>query len=216
MKSSLVNMVVVLFVITLLASAGVGGVYMLTQEPIAQAELATEQEALRMVLPAFDATTSEPVEIDGLTAVVNTATNGGEVVGYAVKSPTKRGFNGEIILMVGFDTEGKILNVNVVKQAETPGLGTKMTDDGNSLLAGVVGKNPSQSNLTVSKDGGEVEALTAATISSRAYLDAVARAYNAFNSVAKPENGADVMTGATQTQTSEAQPAEAQEGGQNE
>ncbi len=223
MKSTLSNMIIVLFTITLLASAGVGGVYMLTAEPIAQAELAAEEQALKMVLPDFDATTAQQVEIDQLPVVVNTATLNGEVVGYAVKSSTNSGFNGEIVLMVGFDKEGKILNVNVIKQAETPGLGTKMADEGNPLLEGVKGKNPSQSNLKVTKDGGEVEALTAATISSRAYLDAIARAYNAYNSVAKPENSTDVMTGATQTQDAEnpkddtqTQVSDAQEGGQNE
>jgi electron transport complex protein RnfG len=113
-------------VITLVASAGVGYIYQLTAEPIAQANKQAEQEALLQVLPEFDATTVEALTIDQLPIEVNVATKQGEVVGYAVKSQTNSGFGGNIVMMVGFDTAGTILNVNVLKQAETPGLGTKM------------------------------------------------------------------------------------------
>ena len=86
-------------------------------------------------------------------------------------------------MMVGFDTEGRIINVNVLEQNETPGLGTKMCDEGNPLFESVRNKIPSQMKLAVRKDGGEVDALTAATISSRAYVDAIARAYEAYGQV---------------------------------
>ena len=184
MKSTLINMVAVLFVITLVASAGVGYIYQLTADPIAQANKQAEQEALLQVLPEFDATTVEALTIDQLPIEVNVATKQGEVVGYAVKSQTNSGFGGNIVMMVGFDTAGTILNVNVLKQAETPGLGTKMAEPGNVLLLSVQGKNPAQMNLAVKKDGGDVDALTAATISSRAYVEAIKRATEAYNQVA--------------------------------
>ena len=216
MKSTLINMVAVLFVITLVASAGVGYIYQLTADPIAQANKQAEQEALLQVLPEFDATTVEALTIDQLPIEVNVATKQGEVVGYAVKSQTNSGFGGNIVMMVGFDTAGTILNVNVLKQAETPGLGTKMAEPGNVLLLSVQGKNPAQMNLAVKKDGGDVDALTAATISSRAYVEAIKRATEAYNQVAVSAVQLDAVTAATQTQEGEAYMSEAQEGGQNE
>jgi electron transport complex protein RnfG len=118
---------------------------------------------------------------------------------------TKNGFGGAIRLMVGFGADGKILNVNVLQQAETPGLGTKMTDEGNVLLASIQNKNSWEVEFKVKKDGGELDALTAATISSRAYYEAVARAYEAYKVACGYQESADGVSGAT-----------AQKGGQNE
>lgn len=207
-------MVATLFCITLIASAGVGGIYQLTAEPIAQANAAAVTEALRQVLPAFDQTSEQELTLDQMPIQVYTATQGDQVVGYAVKSMTKNGFGGAITMMVGFDPTGTILNVNVLSQAETPGLGTKMAEPENVLLKSVQGKNPSQMKLSVKKDGGDVDALTAATISSRAYVDAVARAFNAFNEVA--QTGAAAIDGASGATDVNQSAEHAQEGGQNE
>lgn len=180
MKSTLFNMVTVLFAITLIASALVGVVYMVTEGPISEADNKAKSEALKNVLPEFDASEKSEVELDGMPIVVNTATKAGEVIGYAVETRTKNGFGGEIVMMVGFDKDGNVLNINVLKQAETPGLGTKMCDEGNPLLASAKAVSPANpAKFQVSKDGGELDALTAATISSRAYYDAVSRAYRA-------------------------------------
>ena len=140
MKSTLLNMTAVLFGITLVASAGVGFVNMITVEPIAAAKEAATLAALNEVLPAFDATTTEELTIDDMPITVYTATAGGSVSGYAVQSMTKQGFGGVVRLMVGFTPEGEVVNVNVLEQTETPGLGTKMADEGNVLLASVKGR----------------------------------------------------------------------------
>ena len=208
MESSLKNMVLVLFTITLLSSAAVGGVYMLTEVPIAQAKVAAVNNALKQVLPEYEATTSQDIEVNALPIKVHTATVADKAVGYAVESNSKNGFGGEVRLMVGFDTEGTILNINVLEQKETPGLGTKMADEGNVLLASLKDKNAAQINLTVKKDGGDIDALTAATISSRAYAEAVAVAYEAFKVACGWQTEAgDVATGATK---------QAEKGGENE
>lgn len=208
MESSLKNMVLVLFTITLLSSAAVGGVYMLTEEPIAQAKVAAVNNALKQVLPEYEATTSQDIEVNALPIKVHTATVADKAVGYAVESISKNGFGGEVRLMVGFDTEGTILNINVLEQKETPGLGTKMADEGNVLLASLKDKNAAQINMTVKKDGGDIDALTAATISSRAYAEAVAVAYEAFKVACGWQTEAgDVATGATK---------QAEKGGENE
>jgi electron transport complex protein RnfG len=208
MESSLKNMVLVLFTITLLSSAAVGGVYTITKEPIAQAKVAAVNNALKQVLPEYETTTSQTIEVNDMAVEAYTATVADKAVSYAIKSSSKNGFGGAISLMVGFDTEGNIININVLEQKETPGLGTKMADEGNALQASLVGKNAGKVNLTVKKDGGDIDALTAATISSRAYAEAVAIAYEAFKVACgwQAEAG-DVATGASKQK---------QEGGQNE
>ena len=218
MESTLKNMVAVLFGITLVASAGVGVVNMITVEPIAQSKQAATTAALTEVLPPFDETTSEELTIDEMPITVYTATKGGVVAGYAVQSMSKLGFGGAVRMMVGFDPDGRVVNINVLEQTETPGLGTKMCDEGNSLLGSVKGqrledKQLVDGKLAVRKDGGDVDALTAATISSRAYVDAVNRAWMAYKSVATGAPATDVASGASQQTNNE--PA-AQEGGQNE
>ena len=198
MESSLKNMVLVLFTITLLSSAAVGGVYMLTKEPIAQAKVAAVNNALKQVLPEYESTTSQTIEVAELPIVTHTATVADKAVGYAVESISKNGFGGAVRLMVGFDAEGKILNINVLEQKETPGLGTKMADEGNVLLLSLKDKNAAEVNMTVKKDGGDIDALTAATISSRAYAEAVAVAYEAYKVASGKQSVAgDVATGAT-------------------
>ena len=160
MKSTLLNMTAVLFGITLVASAGVGAVNMITAEPIAQAEQAAKTAALNGVLPAFDETAAETLTIDEMPITVYTATKGGQLAGYAVESMTKNGFGGAINMMVGFTPDGEVINVNVLKQAETPGLGTKMADADNVLLRSVKGQKLEEKKLVngklvVAKDGGD-------------------------------------------------------------
>lgn len=196
MKSSLINMVVVLFSITLIASLCVGLVNKITFEPIEKAKAENIQTALKNVLPEFEASESEAMTVDELPVIVHTAKAGDQVVGYAVETMTTKGFSGVFRLMVGFRASGEVYNINVLEHSETPGLGSKMGDEGNSLLTSFKDKNPANMKqpLAVTKDGGDVQALTAATISSRAYVDAVVRAYNAVQQI---KGGANVATGAT-------------------
>lgn len=186
MQSSLKNMVLSLTLISLVASAGLGFVYELTKEPIAMALLNKKLDAIKMVVPAF---TNDP-NADmfklptgaGDSLEVYPAINGNDTVGYAVRSYSNNGFSGYIGLMVGFKPDGTIYNINVLEQKETPGLGTKMvpggTPDRPSFKDQFNGKNPATFALKVKKDGGQVDAITAATISSRAFCDGVQRAYN--------------------------------------
>ena len=196
-------MVLSLFCITLVSSACVGVVNMITASKIEEAKAAAAKRALAQVLPEFDTTERSEHTADELTIVAHKATKGGEVVGYAIETSTKSGFSGLIRMMVGFDVEGRILNVNVLEQNETPGLGAKMTEEGNPLLVSIQGKEASKINLTVKKDGGDVDALTAATISSRAYAEAVARAYAVFKVAAGWQSDVQATTGATQTKKEE-------------
>ena len=221
MKSTLFNMVVVLFAVTLIASAGVGAVNMLTADAIAEAKALATTQAVKNVLPEFDQTEDWEITIDEMPAKIYKAVAAEAVVGYAVEAMTKNGFGGVIRVMVGFSTEGQILNVNVLEQKETPGLGTKMCDDGNVLLSSIKDKNPADMQFSVKKDGGELDALTAATISSRAYYEAVKRAHDAFLVASGAVVDGDGVSGATATETDATESenvegADTQEGGSNE
>lgn len=177
MKSSMKNMVLVLFVIAFVCSAAVAYVSKITEDPIAIAKQQKAMEALTQVLPEFD-TIADTIEVKNCT--LYPVLKGTESVGYAVSTTSPNGFNGEVKLMVGFLEDGTIYNVAVLEQAETPGLGAKMAEEGNPLVGSFKGKRAGEMNMSVKKDGGEVDAITAATISSRAYSEAVQFAYAAF------------------------------------
>lgn len=181
LQSTLTNMLLSLTIIALVAAALLGGVYMLTEAPIEQANKAAQKEAKMAVLPIEGVEISEEAEVvDGMN--IYRATVNGECAGAAVEVK-ENGFGGEFSLMVGFDKEGNILGYKVLAHQETPGLGSKMQEWFSNVekqTACVLGKNPGQINFTVSKDGGDVEAITAATISSRAFLKAVEKAYKAY------------------------------------
>jgi electron transport complex protein RnfG len=214
MKSTLINMVVVLFTITLVASAGVGYVNMITAGPIEQAKADAAVAAMRNVLPDFTDYTTQTEDVEGVPVQIYTASAQGTVVGYAIETFSKKGFGGMVRLMVGFDQSGKVYNINVLEQSETPGLGTKMTDEDNPLLLSFQGNNPGEMKLAVKKDQGDVDALTAATISSRAYVDAVKRAYELYRVVAQGAEvtSADGTTGASVTEHSNETEEDAQSG----
>lgn len=189
-------MLLSLTVICLAAGAILAGVNMYTTGPIAASKAAALEAAIKAVTPEFDNKPSEDaymaVTSDGDSLKIYPATKGGEFVGAAVESNTKKGFSGEIKVIVGFDKEGKLLNYSVLQHAETPGLGAKMQDwfSTDKNKQSVLGRNLANGALKVTKDGGDVDAITAATITSRAFLDAVNRAYSAFS-------GTDGLTGAT-------------------
>jgi Na+-translocating ferredoxin:NAD+ oxidoreductase subunit G len=177
LESSFKNMLLSLTLISIGMSAALGFVYNLTKGPIEIAQKQKEVQALREVLPEFD---NDPVEsvksVDGL--FYYTAAKEGEVVGYAVNTFTEKGFSGKFTLMVGFKPDGTINNISVLEQKETPGLGNKMKEP--KFKDQFPDKNPGQFKLKVKKDGGQVDAITAATISSRAFCDAVQRAYDGY------------------------------------
>ncbi len=200
LENSLKNMFLSLTIITVVVGALLGAVAYITSEPIAAATAAAQKDAIKAVTPAFD-TVSEPWVVEdsgnGLPATIFAVSKDGQQVGSAVEVVTKKGFGGKVKVMLGFDMEGNITGYNVLDCSnETPGLGAKMPDwfqgqgENGKPGTGVIGKNPGKSNLTVTKDGGEVDAITAATISTRAFCDAIALAYAAFT-------GTDAKTGAT-------------------
>ena len=196
LESNFMNMVIVLFAVTLIASAAVGYVYTLTAGPIEAAKQAKQTNAIRQVIPGeFDNDPGADIwkmkTPDGGELEFYPAKKNGEAVGTAVKTYTNNGFGGTVWLMVGFNPDGTISNYSVLEHKETPGLGSKMdfwfTWNGKG---NVIGKKPGTHGLKVTKDGGDVDAITAATISSRAFLDAVNRAAAGLAETADATSGA--------------------------
>jgi electron transport complex protein RnfG len=182
-ESTFLNMVSTLLVVTLVSAGLLGSIYAVTKEPIRLAELKKKNEAIQVVVPGFDNEPSQEVKklfMDGDTLYFYTARKGDEVLGTAVETFTNKGFSGEFKLMVGFRPDGTIIDIAVIKHAETPGLGEKMVKGKSDFSVQFMGKNPAQFKLAVKKDRGDVDAITASTITSRAYCDAVQRAYDGF------------------------------------
>ena len=189
-ESTLFNMVATLLVVTAISSASLGFVYQLTKEPKAVAERAKQNFAIKAVLPEHDNDPSaDAYEIEshdgGENLVCYPAFKNGELTGIAIKSWTMKGFSGLIRLMIGFDKTGNIINISVLEQKETPGLGTKMHDA--DFKNQYNGKHPGIIDLAMKKDGGTIDAITAATISSRAFSDAVEKAYKSLEKAGKLE-----------------------------
>lgn len=190
-------MVLVLTGIAVFAAVALGSVYSLTKEPIAASKKAKQENAIKAVLPDYDRLEAEElITLEGFEAPFSMfkAYKGDKFVGAAVQSYSGNGFSGEIKVMVGFDDKGAIVDYSVLEQKETPGLGTKMVDwfKTEKGSQNIQGKNPEKNNLTVRKDGGEVDAITAATISSRAFLETIRYAYSAY------KQDYDASSGATQ------------------
>ena len=139
----------------------------LTQEPIRATAAANEQKAVKAVLPSAVAT----VEANGPVFVGKDAA--GKVVGYAAKGADAGGYGGDIVLMVGFEADRKtVVCYKTLAAAETPGLGMKLNAP--EFAGQFAGRDGSA--LSVPKDGGEIEAITSATITSRAVCRAIADA----------------------------------------
>jgi electron transport complex protein RnfG len=184
--SSLKNMVCTLLLITFIAAAALGAVYVLTEKPIAAARLAKINKAIAEVTPPFDNSPSDEateITVEGRALRLFPAKKNGALVGVAVETSTTKGFGGLITLMVGFLPDGAIYKTTVISHAETPGLGDKIEQSKGNFSLQFEGKHPDTFQLAVRKDGGDVDAITASTVSSRAFCDAVERAYRAvFNS----------------------------------
>ena len=207
-------MLLVLTGVTAISVALLAYVNELTKGPIAEANAKTLNKALKQVLPEF---TNNPVgesdtifsEKDGKKVVdfiVYPAKKGEEWVGSAVESKAM-GFGGELKVLVGFDAKGKVYNYSLLAHTETPGLGSKAdkwfgaydATKGEKAVThemskkSIIGMSPGEGELKVSKDGGQVDAITASTITSRAFLNAINKAYEAYKT-----GEVDTVSGASQ------------------
>ena len=183
-KSSFKNMVLCLFVICMVCSALLAGVYALTKETIAVGDAQRNESAIKEVLPSTAAVIEEEstIQVNGTTYTYNRAFDAeGNTVGCAV-NVAPSGFGGPIKMKVGFNADGLVWNVKVLSHAETPGLGAKCTEPAFSEQFHEL--DPSdEKNLKVKKDGGNLNAITASTITSRAYAEGVSQAVEVFKAI---------------------------------
>ncbi len=213
LSSSLLNMVLVLTLIAIVAGGILAYVNSVTAPQIEKINADNLANGIKAVMGGGELTVASDdtlkSEIGGKekTFIVHNAVDAsGNALGKAIET-SENGFGGELKVLVGFDNEGSILGYTVLQHAETPGLGAKaglwFQADGKG---NIIGKNPGTSNFTVSKDGGEIDAITASTITSRAFLLAIKNAYDQVYG-----NG-DTATAAPATETaSEAADAESEE-----
>lgn len=180
LPSTFANMVIVLFVIALVSALALAFTFSITEEPRRQVKIQKTLNALREVLPEFNnQPNEEKYNVEGYEGLeFYPAKKDGQPVGTAIKTYSDKSFNERIWIMVGFDKDNKIHKTKVLEQKETPGLGTKMTEP--KFRSQFEGKDPVSFTLKVKKDGGKVDAITAATITSRAFCEAVEQAYRAL------------------------------------
>ena len=181
-KSSFKNMVLCLFVICMVCSALLAGVYALTKETIEIGDAQRNEAANKEVLPD-GAVIMDKLTLEGNESIeyIKAMRADSTIVGYVVDVATT-GFGGPIKMKVGFNVDGIVWNVKVLSHAETPGLGAKCTEPAFSKQFCKL--DPSdEKNLKVKKDGGNLNAITASTITSRAYADGVAQAVEVFKAI---------------------------------
>ena len=186
-ESTFINMLVSLLMVCLVSAGLLAGVYELTKADIAKAEQNKQENALKGVLPEFDTIKTDSIE----GAPVFKAFKGDQYVGVATIA-SAMGFSDQIIIMVGLDKANNIVNYEVLSQKETPGLGTKCVDWFKNQING----KSINTDFKVKQDGGDVDAITAATISSRAFLNAVENASETL--LQEEDDNTDAVTSATE------------------
>ena len=194
LDSTLTNMVVVLTAVAVVMGGVLAWVNHLTSGPINEQKQIALQNGIKAVMQA-----DGELAVGATDTIRQTDAKGKELTyivyhtekGSAVESTTM-GFGGNLKVLVGFDAEGRILGYTLLEHQETPGLGAKADQWFQKGQKGdIIGRNPAD-GLVVKKDGGDVDAITASTITSRAFLRAITNAYNAYKGQA-----ADATTGAT-------------------
>ena len=179
LPSTLPTMLCVLTLISVIAAGALAYVNKITAGPIEENKARTLAEGINSVLGVADAQvqqTSKAEDANGNPVIIYTTDKG-----VAVQAIDPNGFGGKLSVLVGFAEEGTIKGYTVLDHAETPGLGAKAGFWFQKGEKGdIIGKNPGEKELTVSKDGGDVDAITASTITSRAFLRAVNVAYHAY------------------------------------
>lgn len=189
LESSITNMVLVLVGVALITGGILAYVNHITEEPIKLQASKTLADGIKSVMGGVQLTVAEDDTIrqtikgkEAIFVVHKTVDANKQDLGAAVESTTS-GFGGDLKVLVGFDTEGNILGYTILQHSETPGLGAKADKWFQKGGKGnIIGMNPEKNNLTVKKDGGDVDAITASTITSRAFLLAVNQAYSAYKS----------------------------------
>lgn len=175
----------ILLIITAIAGLLLGAAHSITLEPIAKQEQMTKAAAMRETLPKAQEFKVKEVSLDGIIKEVNEGTSSGKTSGFAIKVAPK-GYGGAVELMVGISTEGKVEGIKVLSHSETPGLGANAPQP---KFSGQFSGKPINKELVVVKKSpsadNEIEAITGATITSKAVTNGVNEAVKFYNTKLK-------------------------------
>jgi Na+-translocating ferredoxin:NAD+ oxidoreductase subunit G len=175
----------ILFTITAIAGLLLGAAHSVTLEPIAKQDQMAKAAALKVILPKAEEFKDKKVALEGTVTEVNEGTSSGKTTGYAIKVAPK-GYGGAIQMMVGISTEGKVEGIKILSHSETPGLGANAPQP---KFSGQFAGKPTEKELTVVKKApsanNEIEAISGATISSKAVTSGVNEAVKFYNAKLK-------------------------------
>ncbi|MBR1798354.1 MAG: RnfABCDGE type electron transport complex subunit G [Bacteroidales bacterium] len=198
-KSTLLNMFLSLTVIALVAAFALASLNKATEEPIEKAKKAKIESAIKEVLKqedaeiAFDRTADTVIYFGERnekgsykdSAVCHIAYANDEMAGMAIEVADFNAFGGTLKTMVGLDAEGKIYGYQIIETHETPGLGAKADTWFQAGGKGDIINRHGSENLKVKKDQGDVDAISGSTITSRAFLRTINKAYESFEKINK-------------------------------
>lgn len=171
--------VIILFLITLISGLCLSLVYNGTQAKIEEARSLEVENALKNVAPfitgGFELV---PFDYNGENIPIYKPSGDSGIGGAGLKIRTSEGFGGDIVFLMGVDAEGKITGFQIIESKETPGLGTKAAD--RAFWGQFVGRALDNFKFKVKKDGGDVDAITASTITSRAVTHAMEKGLQVY------------------------------------
>ena len=175
MKKEFIRLSAVLCLITLVAAFLLAGVNEITAPVIKKAEEKATVDAMKKLLPEADTFTA-----DENNANLSVATKDGQLIGFCAKV-SANGYGGPVVMMVGVDTNMTVQGLEILTQSETAGLGAKITED--KFKEQFPGKNLDGLKLVkkATTSPQEFEAVTGATISSRAVESGITQAYEMIN-----------------------------------
>ena len=181
LQSTLPNMFFVLTAISLISGSLLAFTYAQTAPILEEQARQRRIQAVADVVPGFDNAPTEEARFSGSDPGVEIfpARLGADLVGVAVRVRTNAGYGGAIEVMVGFDAAGAVSGISILSHQETPGLGAKITDS--AFRQQFAGLRPEEESVAVAQDGGPVDAITAATVSSRAVAQAVQKGWDALD-----------------------------------
>ena len=181
-SSSVYRIIKIMLVVALISAALLAVCHKVTEQPIKQAQDNLIAEGINQVITSeFNNNPFEEkinIRRDKELFTLYPARKDGYITSIVMKSHSNKGFGGRLDVIVGFLLDGTVSGFQVVKHQETPGLGSKVNEP--TFKKGVIGKNPANENFKVRQDGGEIDAITGATITSRALIDAIQKAYRGY------------------------------------
>ncbi len=204
------RMIIVLTIISALSALLLAAADSFTREPIARAMKAEKLEALRQVLPEYDnQPDTETVVIDSGSTVMTAcvARLQGRFAGCAFETSSEAGYSGGITMLVGLRPDGALNGLCALRQNETPGLGAKIASSNEPFMTQFAGRSLHSASWSVTRDGGDFDAITGATITSRAVIEAVKNALEAFQAYRATIEAADQQKAADQQEAADQQKA---------